>query len=279
MDYKSIVVHLDYSKHCGARVEAAARLAVGFGAHLVGVHAVEGLGVPEEVQTAFMAGVAVQRDDGTEVHPSAIQETFARRAESIGVTQYEFRSAIGDAVNIVSTHARYADLLVVGQNDPDERGTGVAPTFPEMVVLSCARPVLVVPYYADSFPKLGSRVMVAWNGSREATRVVTDALPLLQRAQQVTILAVNPGASGSHGEIPGADLALYLARHGVKAEAAQTFATDIKIGDALLARASDLDIDLIVMGGYGHSRVREIVLGGVTQTLLSHMTAPVLMSH
>jgi nucleotide-binding universal stress UspA family protein len=134
--------------------------------------------------------------------------------------------------------------------------------------------------YAGQFERVGERVLVAWNASRESTRAINDALPLLKNAAMVTVLAVNPkhGIEG-HGDVPAADIALHLARHGVKAEAAHTIAKDISEGDALLSYAADLGVDLIVSGGYGHSRAREMVFGGVTRTLLQEMTVPMLLSH
>jgi nucleotide-binding universal stress UspA family protein len=145
------------------------------------------------------------------------------------------------------------------------------------LVLSVGRPVLFVPY-AGRFPATGKRVLVAWNASREAARAVSDALPLLARAESFEVVAFEP-RPGDHGEVPGADIALYLARHGVKATAARQSAPEIDIGAQILSRAADTGADLIVMGGYGHSRLRELVLGGVTRSMLEAMTVPVLMSH
>jgi nucleotide-binding universal stress UspA family protein len=137
----------------------------------------------------------------------------------------------------------------------------------------------VVPYIGGS-DIIGRRALVAWNASREAARALNDAIPLLEDAENVTVLSVNPkrGIRGE-GDLPAADIALHLARHGMKAEASYVVAEDIGVGDALLSRAADLGSDLIVMGGYGHSRLREIVLGGATRTVLRHMTVPVLLSH
>jgi nucleotide-binding universal stress UspA family protein len=137
--------------------------------------------------------------------------------------------------------------------------------------------VLIVPRYGV-FGTVGERVLIAWNGSREATRAAHDALPLLKRATKVTVLSIDPDHD-SQRRVPSADITLHLARHGVAAEADSTVALDIAVGDVLLSRAADLGADLIVMGGYGHSRVREMVLGGATRHLLQHMTVPVLMSH
>jgi nucleotide-binding universal stress UspA family protein len=120
-------------------------------------------------------------------------------------------------------------------------------------------------------------VLVAWNGSREAARAAHDALPLLQQADQVHVLAINPGADA--GDIPTAEISQHLARHNVRVEASQLVAKDLDVGDVLLSRAADLGSDLIVMGAYGHTRLRETILGGATKHLLAHMTVPVLMSH
>ena len=145
--------------------------------------------------------------------------------------------------------------------------------------MTSGRPVLAVPYAGD-FPVVGERVLVAWNASREAARAVNDALPLLAQAKMVTVLAVNPrfGIRG-HGDVPAADIALHLARHGVKAEAAHTASGDIADSQALLSYAADISADLIVAGAYGHSRAREVIFGGMTRTLLREMTVPVLFSH
>ncbi len=145
--------------------------------------------------------------------------------------------------------------------------------------MTSGRPVLVVPYIGPG-KSVATHVLVGWNASREATRAVNDAIPLLQRAKKVTVLAVDPeGGTEGHGEVPSADISLHLARHGIKVEAAQTVTGDIDVGDALLSRASDLGADLIVVGAYGHSRMREFILGGVTRHLLQHMTVPILISH
>ena len=155
----------------------------------------------------------------------------------------------------------------------------MAPAFPELVALSVGRPILILPY-AGTFAPIPKRPLVCWKPSREATRAVTDALPFLQRAEKVSILAVNPrpGQDG-HGEDPGADLALFLARHGVKAEVATQSGVKLDVGEFILSRAADLSADLLVMGAYAHPRLREVVFGGVTQTIMRHMTVPVLMSH
>ena len=210
----------------------------------------------------------------------AAKARFVEAVERSGLnTDYRIDSESREPVpNAFAKHARYVDLAVVGQPNPDQ---DVLPGTPmvESAFLSSGRPALVVPYIGAP-ETLGDRVLIAWDAGREAARAVNDALPILAKAKLVTVLAVNPkDGTQEHGMQPGADIALHLARHDVKVESKVTYADDIGVGDAILSRAADVAADLIVMGGYGHSRLRELVLGGATRHLLQHMTVPVLMSH
>jgi nucleotide-binding universal stress UspA family protein len=169
----------------------------------------------------------------------------------------------------VGRHARYADLTIVGQ---------VAPGAPDHVVetvMNTGRPLLAVPRHGR-YPRVGSRVLVAWNGSREATRAVFDALPLLALASAVTVMTMD---AEDGDRVPGADIGLTLARHGVKVEVMHSTLGGIDAGNALLSRAADQGADLLVMGAFGHSPLREKVLGGATRHILDHMTVPVFLSH
>ena len=134
--------------------------------------------------------------------------------------------------------------------------------------------------YAGEFETIGTRCLLAWDGSREAARAADDAMPLLAKAKLVEVVVINEGSNNAagHGAIPGADIALYLARHGVTAQV-NNIASDIDVGNTMLSHAADTGSDLIVMGAYGHSRVREWIMGGATRMLLDTMTVPVLMSH
>lgn len=276
--YRSILVHLDHSKHCAARIDAACALAQTFDAHLTGLYAIdsrEGFGGTAGT-AALLArmGLVPQQFD-------RYAALFEERAARAGIAKRELRHAEGDAAKNVALQTRYCDLAIVGQGDPEESATGVMLVFAQHVTLAAGAPVLVLPYYTDTFATIGQRVMIAWDAGREAARAARDALPFLLRAQQTFAISVRANASaGANDELaPSADLAKYLAHHGVRVEASETFGGDIGVGDALLARLSDYGADLMVMGAYGHSRLRELVLGGATQTLLTHMTAPVLMSH
>ncbi len=215
------------------------------------------------------------------------------RRERFGATERLFRAELQRAnlpgqwiesdeyANIaVPSHARCADLVVAGQDDPTDPESFIADHFPETLVMSAGRPVLFIPY-TGTFATLGTNVMVAWNGSREAVRAVHDALPLLQRAAKTTIVTLNGQKGELRGNrIPGADIALVLARHGVEAEVADLDGVDdVSLGEMLLSRASQLGADLVVMGAYGHTRWQELVMGGVTRSMLQSTTVPVLMSH
>ncbi|TAN47163.1 MAG: universal stress protein [Rhodospirillales bacterium] len=278
MPYKDILVHVDGSKNCASRIELAAMLARAQDAHLIGLFVASNPQVPEFVQA--MMGQSVQD----------IQAKFQKEAAEIAEGQFnavakvsgvatEWRAVEGDPVEQLSLHGRYADLVVVGQRDSSQMSEPGAVDIADELVFELGRPVMVVPY-TGHFKKLGERIMVAWNASRESTRAVGDSIPVLRGAKQVTVLAINPrGGRNGHGAVPGADIAQHLARHGVKAEAQHVFAEDVDVGNMLLSRAADENSDLIVMGCYGRSRLREMVLGGATRHILRHMTVPVIMSH
>jgi nucleotide-binding universal stress UspA family protein len=202
-----------------------------------------------------------------------VEQAFRDRMQREGIPG-EWRQEEGNARDILSTHARYADLLLLGQDQP-HHGPGLV----EPAIFGTGGPVLIIPY-AGRFATLGEKVLIAWNGSREAARAVRDALPILAAANQVTILAVDPeGEESAEKDVPSADLAGHLARHGVKAIAEHTVAGEIAPAEAMLNAAAETGADLLVMGAYGHSPLREMVLGGATRTLLHSMTLPVLMAH
>jgi nucleotide-binding universal stress UspA family protein len=276
MALKDLLVHVDSDAACPSRIDVASRLAELFQAHLTGLHVMALPTIPIAVGAEF-APVFQESQMKTLLEAAGeLERRFRQAASKRAGVPTEWRLAEGDLTAIATLHARYFDLTVVGQGI-DVEGPVALRSLPEDLALAVGRPVLVVPRYG-TFPTVGERVLVAWNGSREATRAVNDALPLLQRAAKVTVLSVEPeGAEGRR--MPGADIALHLARHGVKVDASETPAADIAVGDVLLSYAADRGIDLIVSGAYGHSRMREVVLGGVTRHLLQHMTVPVLLSH
>lgn len=279
MSYKGIVVHLDASERAHPRLELAMRLAKRFGAHLTGMYAVFASD-PRSFQV--MAGTAEyfkEHNASRRERRGALERLFHAELARAGVSG-EWDEAQGYANVAVPRLARCADLIVAGQDDPNDPESYVGDHFPETLVMSTGRPVLLVPY-AGFFASVGERVLIAWDGSREATRAVHDALPLLKVAKQATVVTVGAARDEAAGvRIPGADIAASIARHGVKVEVSSfDSASGAPAGDLLLSRAADLGADLLIMGGYGHSRWQEFVLGGATSTVLRSMTIPVLMSH
>lgn len=276
MSYKTILVHIDPGRRCSVRVDFALRLAQRYDAHLVALHVTTPFEPPGYVLAEMGPAIIEAQKHASAAETERSESEFNKQASAAGFRNVEWRTAIDDPVEAMTLHARYADLLVIGQTEASD-GSNIPADFPERLVLAAGRPVLILPS-AGVFPTLGKRILVAWNHSREATRAVTDAIPLLQNADKVHVMAVNPQA-GAHGNIPGADIGLYLARHGVRVEVKIDQGAEIDVGNELLSRAADLDADLVVMGGYGHSRLKEWVLGGATRTILESMTSPVLMSH
>ena len=279
MPYKTILVHVDQSSQAAERIKLAAAIANAENAHLIGT-AMTGIS-----RYVFESGAINPHDPTFAFHLDYLRQyaqdalaSFEELVKQAGVVSYESRMVNDDAGGGMTLQARYCDLVILGQFNPDEAVPGLMPDFPEYVVMNCARPVLVVPY-AGSFTQACKHPLIAWDASMTATRAVTGALPLLAQADQADLVVFNADDQpDAHGEQPGADLALYLARHDVKIILInQTIELDT--GNALLSLAADQGADLIVMGGYGHSRFREIMLGGVTRTMLASMTVPVLMAH
>ena len=174
-------------------------------------------------------------------------------------------------------HCLRADLIIAAQS-PEEGFDGFEPEFAERIIMEAGRPVLVIPR-EGTFGSVATHVIVGWNKSPQAARAVGDALPLLQKADQVTIVSVNPDAETAVDDLPGAEFATMLSRHGVTVTTETVSSPSGNPGEALLTKASDLGANLLVVGAYGHSRLREYVFGGVTKHLLQHMTVPVLMAH
>ncbi len=278
MSYGTILVHTNASARSDERVQLAAAIAREHGAHLVGV-APTGLAEirPEwggaEVGYYYAEIQRRQRERATEV-----AARFDAQVRALGVDAFEHRIAEDEDAYAIALQARYADLVVIGQADPSDPTIGTVPNFVEQVLVDSGRPVLIVPS-AGHYGATGRNVLLAWSASRESARAVVDALPFLRKAKLVRVVIVDgtPTPEG-HGAEPGADIAVYLARHGVTVEVSREPGTG-DVAGTLLSRACDYGSDLLVMGGYGHSRFREMLLGGVTRSILDSMTLPVLMSH
>jgi nucleotide-binding universal stress UspA family protein len=278
MSYKDILLHLTEDPRNAPRTEAALQLAQQFGAHLTALYT-----LPPPQQLYYM---------GEYVPAELFQRQIDEAKKKAGVARTAFEAAaarqgvVSDwiesdrlPVEAAEHYGRAFDLIVVGQPDPEPKEPLAVPpgvdVLPHELAIRAGRPILAVPY-AGKVGTIGQRVMVAWNGSKEAARAVHDAMPFLTRAKQVVVFGVDPAkATGT----PGAELARHLARHNVKVEAAHTISDDIAVGESLLSAIADRGIDLLVMGAYGHARLREMVFGGVTETVMRSMTCPVLFSN
>jgi nucleotide-binding universal stress UspA family protein len=278
MTYKTILVHVDDSPQWPGRFEVAAGLAADFGAHLVGLCLLRKPELPGYIRSAEIAEMLAQRARDAEDRVKNSRQMLLDRLAAQGLSG-ECRVVEGEAADLAAVHGRYADLLIISQADMNAPNAAAAMDDIQSVIFAAGRPLLLVPY-AGKVKTLGKNAFVAWNASREATRAVTDALPLLQRADKVTVMIVRPRSdTRGHGEIPGADIAGYLARHGVKVDVMSEEGEGIDVGELMLSRVADLGSDLIVMGAYTHSRLRQWILGGATRTMLESMTVPVLLSH
>ncbi len=280
MAYRNILLHVDNLKAAAGRLQAAVAVAQAHEAHLTGLSLTATAYMPTYVAAGLPSDILqIQRNLAME-RAEAARSAFEKAVELATITtESRIESCIEhESAAVVNLHARYADLVIVGQVDPDEPPSG-GESFVEDVVMGAGRPVLVVPYIGAGRAS-AKRVTVAWDAGREAARAVTDAMPFLTRAEHVTVLVVNPERGPeAHGEQPGYDIGVLLARHGVNTEVHQSESPDISVGDEILSRVADDGSDLLVMGAYGHTRLRELVLGGATRSILEEMTVPVLMSH
>jgi nucleotide-binding universal stress UspA family protein len=277
--YKTILVHVDETAGSACRIDVAARLANLYDAHLVGA-AATGLASYLLPQVGLDPGAPAIAFPIEELHAEAdrVLDLFDRRADGQGVRSFERRRIDDEAGTGISLHARYCDLVVISQYSLDEFTPRLRSDFPEYVILNCARPVLVLPSKGVT-GEIGKRVTVAWNGSSNAVHAVTSAIAMLQRAQVVNLVVFDPTVDADHhGDMPGADIGLYLARHGIRVDVTTAHAGG-DAGEALLSFAADQCADLIVMGAYGHSRFSEMLLGGVSRTALLSSPIALWMAH
>lgn len=249
-----------------------------FGAHATGAaFGIEPV-IPSNYYGGVAANVVIELRNAAEEAARKAADRFSKAAENAGVDYdaFSFISSFDGALARFGQATRLHDLTVVGQPNPDRPGP--ESEFLRTALFESGRAVLIVPYIQRKPIELG-RVMVAWDGGRAATRAVAEAMPLLLRAKQVEILIVETGKP-DEDEIPGADLARHLARHKLNVQLRRVLAPSRREIDTMILNAiTDIDIDLVVMGGYGHSRLRDFVFGGATSGIIESMTAPVLMAN
>jgi nucleotide-binding universal stress UspA family protein len=280
MTIKDLLVQIDQTQAAQVRLEAGLKLAERFGAHLTALYlaaepfmrSAAGFHLPADVVREHLRHVEAEAEP---VFAAAI-----RAAEQCGV-ELETRLETGSLDRlpaILARIARNADLIVVGEPRPEESGTDET-ALVEAAFMDTGRPALVVPYMgARTLPP--ERVLVAWDGSREAARAVHDALPLLRLTGEVVILIVDAAKLGPRfGHQPGAGILAHLGRHEISARVKAVESGGTAIAELILAQAAEENTDLVVMGGYGHSRLREMILGGATRHMLERMRLPVLFAH
>lgn len=274
MSYKDLLVLIDPSGAGGNVVECAVNLAAAQGAHLTGLY----LGydpligfaeaqIPTELLQMHQDNLARAEQEG--------RQGFEEACRRGGITG-EWRAASEARLANLILSVRYVDLVVMSGNAADTTDL-VAHRYADNVVMSGGRPVLLIP---EGYRWHGgfSHVMVAWDGSREATRAMHDALPLLQAAHRVTVMEI-ADKDDVVARDPASDVARHMARHGLDIESAHAVKTEIGVGDQLLSASVDHGAELLVAGAYSHSRLREFALGGVTRHLMTHLTVPMLFSH
>lgn len=283
MSFKTILVYLDDAANIDDRIRMGASLAKTHDAHLVGVAMT---GIPSDMVATWTHGIGA---DKASAHVGIAHRNAARAvhdfeaiAHEAGVSRLEGQLVEAFEEDGAICWARYADLVVVGQYNPDGSAPPRLSHLGEHIAMSSGAPVLVLPY-AGQFQSMGQRVLVAWNGSTQSVRALRQALPLLQRAAKVDI-AVFSSASDEVSELDfdEGQLIAFFARHGVQASVTRRPRDEeskVDVGDLLLSMAADVDADLLVMGCYGHTRFRETLFGGVTRTVMRSMTLPVFIAH
>ncbi len=274
---KDIVVNLSVSEGSGFAGDYAISVAAALDAHLTGVAFVYDPVVPVAA-TGYIPAEVIERQqqDSQEAARIALDRFAAAAARtSISCEPLTFSASLAGASDQFARISRRFDLAIVGQAEPEKNA--IEELIAESALFESGRPVIMVPYIQKTPLKL-DRVMVCWDGSRPAARAIGDAMPLLERAGMVEIVIV-ANERGKQDEIAGADMGQHLARHGLKVNVNRIAGGDVDVADVLLSHAADSGADFIVMGGYGHSRLREFVLGGVTRSILQSMTSPALMAH
>lgn len=281
MTCRTLLVHASNEKTMGDVADVAVTLAKEQSvAHVIGLYVIPGLPAYPGMTMGVMSDIMDNHQQQHIEHARKIQDVFERAMAAVSVAS-EWRvdeSMVPSVAGPVIEHGRAADLIIIEQ--PDDRDLDFdRREFAGRMVMDAGRPLLIVPR-ERRFKSMGESVLLAWNGRREAARAVFDALPLLQKAKTISVVCVNPPQDQNQdASLAGTDIATTLARHGVQAETIRDVARGTSVGQELLTQGADIGCDLIVMGGYGHSRFREFVLGGATRHVLDHMTVPVLMSH
>jgi nucleotide-binding universal stress UspA family protein len=274
---KDLVVNLTLEAARDPAADFAISIAAAFEAHIAAIaFAFDPVVTPAVLDGLSSTWVDVQRDESRAAAKAAINrfEAAARR-EGLSAEHRLFQTSLGDAIALFGRISRRFDLSVVKQQEPDR------PNGDDLVIeaslFQSGRPTVIVPYIQKAPLKL-DRVLVAWDGSHGAARAIGDAMPFLRRAKAIDIVMVADGRT-KKDEVPGVEIGQHLARHGLNVDVRQLVAEHMDVANTILSYGADNGVDFMVMGGYGHSRLREFVLGGTTRSILETMTVPTLMAH
>ena len=285
MTYRSLLVHLAHDPHHGVRTRVAIRLAQRMGAHLVGLAPTGQVELPVVIEPAAAIGnLSTLVWEAMQEQARQAAERFREACAQAGLHSCEAVVDEQDHASSLVRHAHCSDLCIVSQADPASPSFREQQRRVEEVLLHSARPTLVLPCVdaLAGFEQAAGTALVAWDDSREAARAVADALPMLRLAGRVQVIHwLESGSEPEEAEALVArlqPLQRWLMWQGVPAEV-HCERTDIGVADAILSHAADIGADLLVMGGYGHTRFTERIFGGATRGLLASMTLPVLMSH
>ena len=274
--YKDIIANLSVRNGRKATEAYAISVASALRAHITGIAIAFIPNIPGASMGYLpIETIEAQHRENENAAESAIGH-FIAAADSAGVAAEPrtLRVGFANAAEQFGRIARRYDLAIVGQAEPDVHS--VEAMIAEAALFQSGRPIIIVPYIQKAPVKL-DRVMVCWDGSRAAVRAVADAMPFLELARDIEVVSVI-SERGKHDELQGTDMGLHLARHGLQVEVTR-IPHHSDVAAALLSHSADASADFIVMGGYGHSRLREFVLGGVTRNFLSSLATPTLMSH
>jgi nucleotide-binding universal stress UspA family protein len=274
---KDIIVNLSVTKNDSTVGNYAVSVAAALQAHLTGIAFIYDPIVPISGTGYIPADVIEsQRADNETAAEAAIKDfTAATDRAGISAEPQMLSASLTGAGDQFARMARRFDLAIVGQAQPEM--STMEQIIGETTLFESGRPMIMVPYIQKA-PFKTDNVIICWDGSRTAARAVADAIPILGKSSRIEIVSVT-NERGKEDEIEGADIGQHLARHGLKVDVHRISKGNIDVADALLSHAADSAADLMVMGGYGHSRLREFVLGGVTRSIFQSMTLPVLLSH
>ncbi len=272
MTIRDLIVYVDDNAAGDAAIDIAATLARRDLAHLTGVFALPPMRMPATYEPVMFEPLWQQWREDCDAATRRCRQRYDARLQAAGA---EGGWLVASGAPEAAMHARYVDLAVIARGTPDIPA-GMAVVAEDLAIDGGGAVLMVPPGCA---PVVGRNVVVAWKPTREAARAINEALAVIEPGARMTVLVVDPGDTPEHGEEPGADIAAHLARHGVQVTVEVALSGHLDVTGTLLRRAAELGADMLVMGAYGHSRLRERILGGVTRDLLRATPLPVLMAH